>query len=118
MFILIMNIFSSKRRSALSSLSTNTRNVGLDRLFVFHCSGLRNMVSLERGCPSSEKENTNNERTLTENANNDRIAFEWTNALERAAEQFRWEWFHRDGWSGPLSVGSGITTEDSALESG
>ncbi len=35
---------------------------------------------MERGCPASGR---------TEDINNDRIAFEWTNALEGAAKQFR-----------------------------
>ena len=29
--------------------------------------------------------------------NNDRITFEWTNAPEGAAKQFRREWFQSDG---------------------
>jgi len=32
-----------------------------------------------------------------ENTNNDRISFEWTNAPEGAAKQFRREWFQGDG---------------------
>ena len=33
----------------------------------------------------------------TDDTNNDRITFEWTNAPEGAAKQFRREWFQGDG---------------------
>ena len=33
----------------------------------------------------------------SEDTNNDRISFEWTNAPEGAAKQFRREWFQGDG---------------------
>ena len=33
----------------------------------------------------------------TEDTNNDRVTFEWTNAPDGAAKQFRREWFQGDG---------------------
>ncbi len=80
---LILYLFWSIRRSAFSLLSSLhpllSTNSARTANLTFHCAALRQMVA-ERGCPASG---------WLEDIKNDRITFEWTNALEGAAKQFQ-----------------------------